>query len=91
MVGGDLELKILDEFYSALVLFVILERFAILFCVLDELGIGFACGHVVGFDTIDLGYFVHQQSIIMVIINITKTIIMIQRLLWEDWMKAVIF
>lgn len=64
LVGGDLELKILDELDSPFVLLVVFEWFAIFVGVLDELRVGFACWHVVGLHAINLGYFVHQQSIL---------------------------
>ena len=61
LVGGDLELEVLDEFYSAAVLLVVSEGLAGFFGLLQELCVGLACGHVVGLDPVDLGHFVHQQ------------------------------
>lgn len=65
LVGGDGELKILDEFYPAPVFIIISEWFVGLFSFLDELRIAFACWHVVGLNPIDLCNFVHQQSTII--------------------------
>jgi hypothetical protein len=64
LVGSDLELEILDELDSSLVLLIVFERFAIFVGVFDELRVGFACRHVVGLYSVYLGDFVHQQSIL---------------------------
>lgn len=64
LVGGDLELEILDEFDSPAVLLIISQGLAGFLCLVEELGVGLASGHVVGLHAIDLCYFVHQQSIL---------------------------
>jgi len=64
LVGGDLELKILDELDSSFVLLVVFERFTVFVRIFHELRVGFSSWHVVGLYPIYLGYFVHQQWVL---------------------------
>ena len=63
LIRGDLKLKILDELNPTPKLLIIAQRTMIFLCLLQKLGEGFACRHVVGFYAVDFGDFVHQQSI----------------------------
>lgn len=64
LVGGDLELEVLDEFDPPAVLLVVSQRFARLLRLAQELRVGLAGRHVVRLHAVDLCYFVHQQSIL---------------------------
>jgi hypothetical protein len=60
----DLELKILDEFYSSSIFLIISQRFAIFLRLFLKLRVSLTRRHIVYLHPVDLSYFVHQQSII---------------------------
>ena len=61
MIGSDLKLKILNELDSSAEVIIIPQGLTVLFGVLNEMLVGFTSRHVVSFDAVDLGDFVHQQ------------------------------
>lgn len=65
LIGSDRELKILNEFNSSSILFIISKRFVGFFGFFEKLIIRFPCRHIVSLHSIDLCDFVHQQSYII--------------------------
>ncbi len=61
LIGGDLKLEVLNELDSSAEVIIVAEGLAVLFGVLNEMLVGFTSRHVVGFDAVDFGDFVHQQ------------------------------
>ncbi len=61
LIGSDLKLEVLNELDSSAEVIIIAQGLAVLFGVLNEMLVGFTSRHVVGFDAVDLGDFVHQQ------------------------------
>lgn len=63
MVGGYVELEVLDKFDPSSKLLVVSQRSAVAMTLLEELVVCLTGRHVVRLDAIDLAYFVHQQSV----------------------------
>jgi hypothetical protein len=61
LIGGDLKLEVLNELDSSAEVIIVAEGLAVLFGVLNEMLVGLTSRHVVGFDAVDFGDFVHQQ------------------------------
>lgn len=73
LVGGDLELEVLDEFDPPAVLLVVAQRLAVFLRLGQELRVGLSRRHVVGLHPVDLGHLVHQQSLLYPILLIHHT------------------